>query len=219
MPLQAGELALPGRELFLLATDGKAKRIRLDEFPQQGRYGQGVVAWKLAHSVQLAGAFSGRTGRKATINFEKAAGIQIRLGDAALGSRATAGKRLVDVAPGDRLIGMTIAGEALTIADDESSDETKVTRPGREAETIARLKPRSSTNGRKKATEPLAGQPAAAGVKAGSKAIPSAKVKKAAEPAAGEPSIRKGAAAHAASPPAKGKKAPEPCGKTTFITA
>ena len=34
-------------EIFLMTSDGKAKRVEQKEFPTQGRYGKGVTAWSL----------------------------------------------------------------------------------------------------------------------------------------------------------------------------
>jgi DNA gyrase subunit A len=40
-------------EIFLLTSDGKAKRVDQKDFPEQGRYGKGVVAWDLPNKVSL----------------------------------------------------------------------------------------------------------------------------------------------------------------------
>ena len=36
-----------GNEVGLVTSQGWAKRVKAEEFPQQGRYGQGVISWKL----------------------------------------------------------------------------------------------------------------------------------------------------------------------------
>ncbi|TES89987.1 MAG: DNA topoisomerase 4 subunit A, partial [Anaerolineales bacterium] len=43
------------KEAFLLTSEGRAKRVRMSQFPVQGRYGQGVAAWKFPEGVFLFG--------------------------------------------------------------------------------------------------------------------------------------------------------------------
>ena len=43
-----GVQVLPAEgEVFLIASDGKAKRVEQKDFPAQGRYGKGVIGWEL----------------------------------------------------------------------------------------------------------------------------------------------------------------------------
>ncbi len=51
---------LPGAgEVFMIASDGSAKRVAADQFPRQGRYGQGIVAWKLPGKNSRSGSWIG----------------------------------------------------------------------------------------------------------------------------------------------------------------
>ena len=43
-------------EIFLITSEGKAKRVEQKEFPVQGRYGRGVIAWDIPEKIRLAGA-------------------------------------------------------------------------------------------------------------------------------------------------------------------
>ncbi|MEJ2512433.1 MAG: DNA gyrase subunit A, partial [Anaerolineales bacterium] len=42
-------------DVFLLNNIGVAKRVKISQFPVQGRYGQGVISWKLGKDEQLVG--------------------------------------------------------------------------------------------------------------------------------------------------------------------
>lgn len=97
-------------EVFLVCTNGKAKRVPLKEFPVQGRYGKGVIAWELPPGVNLVGLAIGKPNTAVTLRLRKAAAKQIRLGEAGLKKRTTVrGDLVVEVKPGDALIGLTSA--------------------------------------------------------------------------------------------------------------
>ncbi len=94
--------------VFLAASNGQAKRVRPDEFPRQGRYGQGVVAWKLPKAVRLVGMAVGKDTLRVTFHLAKYAAKMARLDDAPLRKRSTArGKSVVDLR-GDRITAFTI---------------------------------------------------------------------------------------------------------------
>ena len=59
-------LPRPG-EVFMLASDGSAKRVEVSQFPRQGRYGQGVQAWKLPPKIIAVGMLIGEGGSRATL--------------------------------------------------------------------------------------------------------------------------------------------------------
>jgi DNA gyrase subunit A len=95
-------------EIFLLASDGKAKRVEAKDFPAQGRYGKGVIAWELPARVTLAGLASGKANIIVTIHLAKAAPKMTRLDAAPLRKRsALRGDAVVEVKPGDAVLGIT----------------------------------------------------------------------------------------------------------------
>jgi len=104
-----GMQILPGTgELFLIASDGKGKRVEVKDFPTQGRYGKGVIAWELPPGVKLAGLGMGKANTIVTLHLLKAAAKMARLDDAPLRKRsALRGEALVDVRAGDALLGLT----------------------------------------------------------------------------------------------------------------
>jgi DNA gyrase/topoisomerase IV subunit A len=92
-------------EVFLLASDGKAKRVEQKEFPSQGRYGKGVRAWVLPNKVKLAGAVIDKANHMVTIHLSKGAPKSTRLDAAAMRKRAaTKGDAVVEVKPGEEAV-------------------------------------------------------------------------------------------------------------------
>ncbi|MBI5294008.1 MAG: DNA gyrase subunit A [Chloroflexi bacterium] len=96
-------------EIFFIGTDGKAKRVDAKDFPSQGRYGKGVIAWDLPHGVKLAGMVMGKGNWIATIHLLKAAAKSARLDEAQLRKRAaTRGDALVEIKAGDAVTSVTL---------------------------------------------------------------------------------------------------------------
>jgi len=100
---------LPGEgDIFVIGSDGRAKRLSVNDFPAQGRYGRGVILWDLDKGIKLAGIAMGKPNAHVTIHLLKAAAKQSRLDEAALRKRsATRGDAIVEVKPGDSVIGLT----------------------------------------------------------------------------------------------------------------
>jgi DNA gyrase subunit A len=95
-------------EIFVLASDGKAKRVDAKDFPAQGRYGKGVKAWELPPRILLAGLACGKPNTIVTIHLAKAAPKMTRLDAAPLRKRsAVRGDAVVEVKPGDEVLGIT----------------------------------------------------------------------------------------------------------------
>ncbi|MBI4730965.1 MAG: DNA gyrase subunit A [Chloroflexi bacterium] len=105
---------LPGAgDIFLVASDGKGKRVEVKDFPAQGRYGKGVIAWELPKGVKLAGLGMGKPNAIVTLHLLKAAPKMARLDEAPLRKRsAVRGEMVVDVKAGDTLLGL-VEGWAL----------------------------------------------------------------------------------------------------------
>jgi len=96
-------------EIFLITSDGKAKRVGEKDFPVQGRYGKGVIAWDLHGNVRLAGTVSGKPHHMATIHLSKGAPKSTRLDEAGLRKRAaTKGDTVVDVKPGEEVVSVNV---------------------------------------------------------------------------------------------------------------
>jgi len=95
-------------DIFLIASDGKAKRVPVKEFPVQGRYGKGVIAWEMPLGVSLAGLAIGKGNHTVTVHLLKLAAKSTRLDEAPLRKRsAVRGESVVDVKPGDAVTFVT----------------------------------------------------------------------------------------------------------------
>jgi len=83
-------------DLFVIASDGKAKRMSLSEYPVQGRHGQGVVAARFAApDVSLAGACVIQASDPVVLITEKGAAKTIRARSAPRMGRATRGQNVI----------------------------------------------------------------------------------------------------------------------------
>jgi DNA gyrase subunit A len=100
---------LPGTgDLFLVASDGKGKRVEVKDFPAQGRYGKGVIAWELPRGVKLAGMGMGKPNTVVTLHLLKAAPKMTRLDEAPMRKRSSMrGEAVVEVKAGDVVLSLT----------------------------------------------------------------------------------------------------------------
>jgi DNA gyrase/topoisomerase IV subunit A len=97
-------------EIFILASDGKAKRVGEKDFPSQGRYGKGVRVWDLPKKMTLVGAVSGKPNHMATILLAKGAPKSTRLDAAAVRRRAaTRGDAIVEMKKDEAITGLAVA--------------------------------------------------------------------------------------------------------------
>ena len=102
---------LPGEgEIFMITSEGRAKRVEQKEFPMQGRYGKGVIGWDLPGKVRLAGAVLDKPNYMATIHLSKGAPKSTRLDAAGIRKRAsTKGDLIVEVKPGEDVVSVNTA--------------------------------------------------------------------------------------------------------------
>jgi DNA gyrase subunit A len=134
-------IVAPNADLFLVTTDGRAKRTPVAEFPRQGRNGKGVRAWKASEEVWLAAALTGLTGDRGVAHFAEAPARAFRFGDAPRRPRTGSGLRLVEIRPGDAVVWITAITERVRL--DRSNGRTAEADDGRS-------KPSSGGNGRRK---------------------------------------------------------------------
>ncbi|NOY99432.1 MAG: DNA gyrase subunit A [Chloroflexi bacterium] len=112
--LVVGAEVLPQKgEIFLITSDGKGKRVAPKDFPRQGRYGKGVIAWALPDGVRLAGLAVGRGTQVVTLHLLKAAAKSARLDDAPIRKRSAArGQSVQEVKLGDAIVALTMSWDA-----------------------------------------------------------------------------------------------------------
>ncbi len=94
-------------EVGLLTRLGSAKRVPSDDFPVQGRYGQGVIGWKLDKSDQIAALIVGKLTDKGISHFRKTASKVFTITNAVGRKRSSNGQNMYSLKPGDEVIGFT----------------------------------------------------------------------------------------------------------------
>jgi DNA gyrase subunit A len=102
-------------EVLLVASNGQAWRMPAEDFPVQGRYGQGVIACRPGRGVKVVGEMSGKKTQAGTVHFERAASQNIRMDEIPLGKRATTSKAAIPVKAGDAVIQLTVALDGLAV--------------------------------------------------------------------------------------------------------
>ncbi|OQY80364.1 MAG: hypothetical protein B6D40_13035, partial [Anaerolineae bacterium UTCFX3] len=138
-------------EIFLLASDGKAKRVSEKEFPAQGRYGKGVRAWDLPRKVTLVGAVSGKPNHLATVVLEKGAPKSTRLDAAAVRKRAASkGDVIVEMKKDEAILSVSVAWTAERFVKREEERKQKAEGGKRKAEGGKRKATAKPAKGKKK---------------------------------------------------------------------
>ncbi len=119
-------------EVLLVASNGTAKRVAVKDFPRQGRYGQGVIAWKMSGTAKIAGVTVGKSTDRVTLHFNRLAAKPMRFDEAPLRSRAAQGKVVQELKEGDLIIAVSAPRESGI----ESSERTPPTKPPRSRKTM-----------------------------------------------------------------------------------
>lgn len=109
----AAQPVKPGAEILLLASNGLGWRIAVDDFPLQGRYGQGVIACKLPPRTDLVGGLTGKKNTTGWIHMQVLAAKQVRVDEISAGKRGGVGRELVPVKAGDAALGLTTVFDSL----------------------------------------------------------------------------------------------------------
>jgi DNA gyrase subunit A len=112
-------------EMFLLTNDGKAKRVDEKDFPAQGRYGKGVIAWEMTGRTKLVGVVSDKPNHMATIHLSKGAPKSTRLDATGVRKRAaTKGDVVVEVKPGEEVTSVNVAWTVEKFVEEEKVKKT-----------------------------------------------------------------------------------------------
>lgn len=94
-------------EIGFVTKLGLAKRVLAEEFPIQGRYGQGVIAWKLAKDDEIVAQLVGKLTDKGVCHFRKSASKVFTITNAVSRKRAANGQVMFTLKAGDELIDFT----------------------------------------------------------------------------------------------------------------
>ncbi len=104
-------------EVLLVSNRGKAKRIAPDEFPTQGRYGYGVITWKLGEGERVIGMLVGLLTHNGVLHFKDAASRLIHITDAPSCNRMQRGDTIIDVKKNDEILEMTVPLDMVYVLD------------------------------------------------------------------------------------------------------
>jgi hypothetical protein len=150
-------------EIFLITTEGKAKRVEQKEFPIQGRYGRGVIAWDLPERARLAGVVADKPNHMATIHLTKGAPKSARLDEAGIRKRAaTKGDTIVEVKPGEEVVSVNVAWTVEKfVALPSQLNGAKTSANGHNGTGKRPAKVKASANGKAKTSSPKARSAAA----------------------------------------------------------
>jgi DNA gyrase subunit A len=94
-------------EVAFITRLGLAKRVVADEFPTQGRYGQGVIGWKLAKDDGIVAQLVGKLTDRGVCHFRKSASKVFTITNAVSRKRAANGQSMFPLKTGDELIDFT----------------------------------------------------------------------------------------------------------------
>jgi len=189
------EIARPDQQLLVVSSKGYGKRTTFEEYPTQGRGGQGVRTFTVnERRGQLVAARTVNANQQLMLISEDGIAIRTDVDSIAVQGRATMGVTLMGVGPGDTVA--SIASIELAERAEEKA-ATKGKRAAKAEAPVARAKGKPSAPARGKA--------------AGGKK-PTAKGKATAKPAAAARSRApaRGKAAAGKKPTAKGKAAAKP---------
>ncbi|MDQ1484422.1 MAG: gyrase subunit, partial [Actinomycetota bacterium] len=121
--LLAMMVARPDAFVFTATDGGFAKRTPIEEYPVQGRGGQGVLTAKITDGRGgLVGALMVDTGDEVFAITSGGGVIRTRSDEVRPTSRATMGVRLINLANGDAVVGVTRNAESAAGVDDEVED-------------------------------------------------------------------------------------------------
>ena len=127
---------IPRTDLLTVSENGLIKRTSLSQFPTQGRYGKGVLAWKSGERVKLVGAAIGLADQRASIKFAKSAPRSLRFGDAVRLSRTSSGRSDYELSTGNRITGLIPV-----------HPKPKVAKPGKKRRPARKPKPSVKSSG------------------------------------------------------------------------
>jgi DNA gyrase/topoisomerase IV subunit A len=154
----AMEVIKPRGDVFLISDRGLAKRCAQNQYPVQGRYGKGVLAWKSGENVRLVGAAIGLAEQRATAFLQRAAARSVRIGDAVRRNRVAVGNPLFPVKENDqvRLLSPVIPVPNLPGPTKTRTTKKRTTSKGSSTSSKKRTAPtkRASSTSAKSKTQP-----------------------------------------------------------------
>jgi DNA gyrase subunit A len=147
-------------EIFLITSDGKAKRVGEKDFPVQGRYGKGVIAWDISDKVRLAGAVADKPNHMATIHLTKGAPKSTRLDEVSIRKRAaTKGDVVVEVKPGEEVVSVNVSWTVEKFVEEVKEVKKRPSANGNGVNGKKLAQAKASSNGQVKKAAPKRSSP------------------------------------------------------------
>lgn len=152
----------------MVGSLGSAKRVRPDQFPRQGRYGQGVIAWNLTAREKAIGLTIGRGSERVILHSSRLAPKTVRLDEAPLQTRAARGAKIFEVKGNDQIIRLTAPwqpprpGEELPTTSTEPEKKSSRRKPAATQAQQLELLPSGATSAKsssKKVTPKISSSP------------------------------------------------------------
>lgn len=94
-------------EVALVSRTGMGKRMPASEYPVQGRYGQGVISWKMDGKDEVVAQLVGKLTDKGICHFRKSASKVLSVTNAPARKRSAQGQAVFGLKNGDEMIGFT----------------------------------------------------------------------------------------------------------------
>jgi DNA gyrase subunit A len=151
------EIVQSKADLLLISDDGKGKRSSLRQFPQQGRYGKGVLAWKSSEDIHLIGGAIGHASDRAVAHLKKGAARSIRYSDVPRRTRPAGGKNLFELKAGNKVTQLSSVQPRPDFETSKPDQKKRSTRRTRKSTSKTARKSsgrkRKTTTGSKKSTK------------------------------------------------------------------
>ena len=127
----AAALARPRVHVWVIADNGYAKRTPIDDYPRQGRYGQGVITMSLPRTARgLVGGVVGRLDDKVTILTTAGTTKTMAVKSAPETARNRQGKQVLALAVRDQVAGVVMPRARPAAAETEPAPADVPPTPG-----------------------------------------------------------------------------------------
>jgi len=100
-------------DVILYASDNTSWRIPVDEFPLQGRYGQGVIACKPAGNSGLVYGRIAHKSQPVILHYQQSGAEMHKVDEVAVGKRARVGQVVGEMKTGDRMAAVTFTWDCV----------------------------------------------------------------------------------------------------------
>lgn len=115
-------------ELLFIGSDGSGWRQSKEDYPVQGRYGQGVVVGKAKTGIRLIGLISGKKNTTFSLFFKKSAAKTFRMDVIPVAKRGLAAKTLIEIKSGDQVKAVCKPSEEIDVVEDKEGKTEKSTK-------------------------------------------------------------------------------------------